>query len=91
MADTIKSSNTLVLNAEFVDEDTRTISVDDPNATIVAAGASASASVSALGNFIKTNNILIGDKAGADFSRIKSAKVVIKSVTNLDLNDVEEG
>ena len=87
MADTVKTTKSLVMVAEFADDDTRTLSLDDPNATIGAASAAAAAQILALAAYIKANQILIGDKTGAAFSRIKSAKIVQRSVTQLDLTE----
>lgn len=80
MADVVKTSGTLQIVAEFVDEDDRSITFDNPKATITAA------EVNALSSFIKTNNILLGDKDGADFSRVKSAKKIQSTVKYLDLD-----
>ena len=80
MADVVKTSGTLQIVAEFVDEDDRSITLDNPKATITAA------EVNALSSFIKTNGILIGDKDGADFSRVKSAKKIQSTVKYLDLD-----
>lgn len=79
MADITKTKGTLQLVAEFTDGDDRTITVDNPKATLTAA------EINAVSAYAKTNNILIGDKAGADFSRFKSAKKIAQTTKYLDL------
>ena len=61
---TIKSTSTLVLTAEFTDEDTRTISQDNPKSDITAADIASIQSAAA--------GVLIGDKQGAPFARLKA-------------------
>lgn len=61
---TIKTSSTLVLTAEFTDEDTRTISQDNPKSDITAADIASITSAAA--------GVLIGDKQGAPFARFKA-------------------
>ena len=80
MADKITQTKTLQMVAGFVDGDDRTINLDNPNTAInLAAG------VVNLGNYCKTNQVIIGDKAGAAFKEFKSAKVIDKKVTKFDL------
>lgn len=61
---TIKTASTFTAVAEFADEDTRTISLDNPKMNITAADF---ASLNAA-----AENVLIGDKNGAAFTRFKS-------------------
>lgn len=61
---TVKVSSTLVMTAEFADDDTRTISQDNPKSTITAEMLASVQSAAA--------NVLIGDKTGARFSRFKA-------------------
>lgn len=79
MADVQKETATLSLVAEFADDDTRTITLENP-----VSGISASA-INALGAAAKNGNVLIGDKAGAAFTRFKSAKKKSTVTTNYDL------
>ncbi len=79
MPDVTKQSSTLSIVAEFADDDTRTITIENPVANI-----SASA-INALGTIAANNNILIGDKAGAAFTRFKSAKKKSTVIKNYDL------
>ena len=79
MADITKQTSTLSIVAEFADDDTRIITIDNPVANV-----SASA-INALGTAAKNGNILIGDKAGAAFTRFKSAKKKSTVIKNYDL------
>ena len=77
MADTIKSSYQVKLIAGFVDEDDRTIAIDNPRDNLT---------WNDIENIeIKAANVLIGDKASAKFSRIKSAKYVDTTITEIEL------
>lgn len=58
------TTNELVITAEFTDEDTRSITLPNPKATITAAEVIAAQTAA--------SNVLIGDKAGASFSKFKS-------------------
>lgn len=79
MADKVVQKSTLSLECEFGDGDTRTITVDNPKSTLTAAA------IENVGELAK--GVIIGDKAGAKFSRFKTAKVVRGTTTYLDLND----
>lgn len=83
MADTVKSTSTLQLVAEFYDSDDRTITLDNPKASLTASALAAS--INAIGDYAKTNNVLIGDKDGAAFLKFKSAKKVANISTIYDL------
>lgn len=79
MADVIKSSNQLKLLAAFVDEDDRTISIDDPKPNL------SWNDISIVEN--NAANVLIGDKYQAAFSRFKEAKYVETYITEVDTNN----
>ena len=79
MADTIKSSNELKMVAGFYDSDDRTITVQNPIATLAAAD------IHAFETVAQNTQAILGDKAGAAFVSIKSAKTVQKTKTDLDL------
>ena len=81
MADKVVTKNVLQLVAEFNDLDTRTITLDNPRDTIDGAA------INAVGAIAKTNNIIIGDKAGSNFERFSSAKKVLGTTTYLDLTE----
>lgn len=81
MADTITSTRTVSMTVEFTDGDTRTLTQNNPKPN-------AEALVTAINdfsNYCRTNNILIGDKAGGSYSRITEATIINRSTTNLDL------
>ena len=80
MADTVQSSSALNIELGFVDGDTRTLSIADPKTNINLGTAAAN-----LGNLVKANNLLIGDKEGAASSGIKGTKLVTNKTTKLDL------
>ena len=81
MADVIKTRGTLQLVAEFSDGDDRTISLDNPALGVTAAA------INAASAFAKENNLILGDKAAASFTRFKSAKKVATTTRYLDLTD----
>lgn len=62
---TIQRTEQVLLEMEFADEDTRTITQDNPKETITQGDLTAVQTAAA--------GVLIGDKAGAAFSRLKSA------------------
>lgn len=77
MADIVTNKQTLNLEAEFVDGDTRSITLDNPKASLTAEEIDALAPI-----MVKC---LEGDKNGALFLRWKTAKVVDKETVKLDL------
>ena len=80
MADIIKTKAELSLEQEFTDLDTRTFTVENPNTAI-----NLKSAINDLSDYMAQNQVTIGDKAGADFSRIKSAKIKRSTVTYFDL------
>lgn len=82
MADKTTVTKTLQMVAAFADGDERTINLDNP----LSDSASLTAAVDSLGSFCLTNQVILGDKAGASFTKFKSAKVVTKTKTVLDLS-----
>ena len=77
MADTSVATYELKLIAAFADEDDRTIRYPNPKETLTKANILALQSLAI--------PVLIGDKFGAAFTRFKSAKIVNKLETTLDL------
>ena len=80
MADTVKSSSELRLNAGFKDEDTRMIVIDNPRADL------SLADVQAFESAIQNDQPIVGDKGGAQFEKFLSAKIVNKTKYILDLS-----
>ena len=79
MADIHKESYILKIKLGFADGDTRTINLDNPRNNLQAS------EIHNLSNFIKNNNLLIGDKYGADSAGILTADIVESAKTILDL------
>lgn len=79
MADKITNKSELKLVAGFYDNDTRTITLDNPRNNLTAG------EIKTFGNAIRTNQAILGDKGGAAFVGFKSAKVSTKTITQLDL------
>ena len=79
MADKITQKNELSLVAKFVDNDDRTITVDNPKAGLT------QADIKAFETVCKTTNAIIGDKGGSDFHSFITAKTKKTKKTELDL------
>ena len=79
MADVSKTTNILKIKLGFSDGDTRTINLDNPKNNLQAS------EVYDLSQFIKNNNLLLGDKYGADSAGILTADIVQATKTTLDL------
>ena len=79
MADQIVTKNTLNTVVDFIDGDTRTINLDDPKDDLT------EEEIREWIAFAKTNNVFIGDKAGAAISGIKSSQKLQRTQTYLDL------
>ena len=85
MADVVVNKNVLQIVAGFADDDDRTFTIDNPAASIAAGDSVATAAIQDLSDYIRQNQIILGDKAQADFTRIKSAKVISGTTTYFDL------
>lgn len=81
MADVTKQLDTLSIVAEFTDGDDRTITLANPKDNISAS------EINSLSAYCANNDVLLGDKTGADFLRFKSAKVRSVLTTYYDLKD----
>ena len=79
MDDTVKSSYILKIKLGFADGDTRTINLDNPRNNLTAA------EIYEVSQFIKENNLLLGDKYGADSAGILTADKIASTKTTLDL------
>lgn len=73
MATTITNYSKLRLLAGFVDEDDRTITLENPRDNITESDIQS----------LPADGVLIGDKYGAEFSRFKSAAYVRGTTTNM--------
>lgn len=64
MADSMSESESLKFDYLFVDGDTRTQTIKNPKSNIT------TSEITALQEFMRANNVVIGDKAGGTFGRI---------------------
>lgn len=82
MADTLSSSYSLKFELEFVDGDTRAVTLDNPKLDLVMSD------VQTFETFLENNPVVIGDKTGANFKGIvdNSAKIVTVNRRKLDLS-----
>ena len=79
MADTRKETYILKIKLGFADGDTRIINLDNPRNDLQAS------EIHSLSNFIKNNNLLLGDKYGADSAGILYADIVESTKITLDI------
>ncbi len=79
MADKITMTTTLSVETIYTDADTRTFNLPNPRAGL------SSADITNLSNYLAENNLLIGDKTGAQFGRITKATKISKETTLLDI------
>lgn len=79
MADKVTQTNYGQLNFGFADGDTRIAKVPNPNATVTAA------QIAALSATLKTNQLIVGDKAGAEFNEILTYDTYRVKKTEFDL------
>lgn len=81
MADTVKSANELKMEFGFYDNDTRTVTLDNPRSDLTADD------IHGIADYAKANQPIIGDKAGTRVVGINSAKIREKTTVYLDLNE----
>ncbi len=79
MADTRKETYILKIKLGFADGDTRVINLDNPKSDLQAS------EIYEVSQFIKNNNLLLGDKYGADSAGILTADIVESTKTILDI------
>ena len=79
MADISKHSYILKIKFGFSDGDTRIINLDNPKTNLQAT------QIYEVSQYIKENNLLLGDKYGADSAGILTADIVESNKTTLDL------
>ena len=85
MADVTKVRNTIQVVAEFTDGDDRTITFDNPKASLTAD--QLAVLINDASAYAKEHNVILGDKAGAEFTRFKTARKVANTTKYLDLTD----
>lgn len=81
MADVTATSRTLKIENYFVDGDTRTISLKNPR------GGISSTEIQELETFMRTNNIIQGDKMQGTFGKISEAKIITETKTYIDFTE----
>lgn len=83
MADVVKTSRSLIIENVFVDGDTRSVTLKNPRSDI------SESQITDLNSFLQETNILIGDKDGATFGRIRKVTRRNSTTTYLDIEDDE--
>ena len=81
MADVVKTSRSLIIENAFVDGDTRSVTLKNPRSDIT------ESQITDLNSFLQETNILIGDKDGATFGRIRKVTRRNSTTTYLDISD----
>lgn len=81
MADVIKTAYNLVIETAFVDGDTRTLTIKNPRSNI------SQSDIADLNSYMQENNMIIGDKDGSTFGRIKKVTRRSSTTTYLDISD----
>lgn len=81
MADVTKISRSLIIENVFVDGDTRSVTLKNPRSNI------SESQITDLNSFLQETNILIGDKNGSTFGRIKKVTRRNSTTTYLDISD----
>lgn len=79
MADVSTNTESLKFDYLFVDGDTRSQTLKNPKPTIT------TSEITELQNYIRANNLLIGDKAGGTFGRINAVTRITERKTFLDI------
>ena len=83
MADVTKISHSLIIENVFVDGDTRSVTLKNPRSNI------SESQITDLNSFLQETNILIGDKNGSTFGRIKKVTRRDSTTTYLDIEETE--
>lgn len=83
MADITKISRSLIIENVFVDGDTRSVTLKNPRSDIT------ESQITDLNSFLQETNILIGDKNGSTFGRIKKVTRRDSTTTYLDIEETE--
>lgn len=81
MADTRETTREMKIKMYFVDGDDRTLTLRNPRSDI------SSTDIASLQSFMQTEQPLIGDKMGAAFGKITSAKTIQTENISLDIDN----
>lgn len=79
MADLQTTTSQLKIDTYFVDGDTRVITLKNPRSNISVSD------IQSLESYMHSTNIIVGDKMGATFGKIRSVTSVEKIKIDLDL------
>ena len=79
MADIVKSASLLNIECVFNDGDTRIITLKNPRSNV------SSSDIESLESFMLENLIIIGDREGFDFKKVRKAVKRETTTTYLDL------
>lgn len=80
MADIRTNTESLKIEALFVDGDTRTITLKNPKSSIT------TSEILSLQTFMQVNNVIIGDRYEGTFGRIEAVTKVTEQRTSIDLS-----
>lgn len=86
MADTITQKRYLDINLGFADEDTRKIKLENPKAEVTTAMIQA-VDTAFINSSDTTLNLVVGDRAGAEFTGILTVDSIRATETEFDLTD----
>lgn len=78
MADQVKDTTSLKLDFLFVDGDTRSLTLKNPKSTV------STSDIESLQTFMRTSNVVIGDRDGGTFGRIDKVTKVTERKVYLD-------
>lgn len=80
MADISYQTQTMKFDLLFVDGDTRALTVKNPKRNI------STSDIEDLQTFMRTNNIVVGDRDGGTFGRIDAVTRITERKTELDFS-----
>lgn len=80
LADTVVSSEDLKINWLFSDSDTRMTTIDFPRSDLIADD------ILEFKDYVVAHNIIVGDKQRAAVVGVKSAKIIYRTETKLDID-----
>lgn len=78
MADVVATEATLKIEAYFVDGDTRTITLKNPLGSIT------TEEIKDLETFMRTNNVIVGDKMQGTFGKISEVRKIVTMKRYID-------
>ena len=79
--ETTSATRNMNVGLAFFDGDTRTLTIPNPKTNLT------KTEIEAVDTIIKTDNLILGDKANAGFSKINSAKIIEKNSVKITFKD----